>query len=228
VTGGKKSEECVKDFVVYSYDKNAIIKLEAMKNARCSHAMAFVPPNDIYVVGGYCNNTSEKYSINEKKWRPLSNMNFKERQVPTLIVINYRYLYCLLGYISTNVNDPSDYIERFDTYNIFANWELITVPNLKNAEMKIFNAGCIQTSCDEILICGGEKYVGNETEKCFYFNFTRKEARPCEIVLPQATSFLEMLFIPCGTSKFCQFEMKKNNLFIFNQTKGKFKVKQFN
>jgi hypothetical protein len=227
VSGGKKNDECVKDFLIYSPDKNSMGKLESMKNSRCSHAMAFVPPHDIYVVGGYCNNTSEKYSINEKKWRNLANLNFKERQVPTLILVNYRYLYCLLGYINTNINDTSDYIERFDTYNIFSNWELFKINNPKNIEMKIFNAGCVLLNDNQILVCGGERYQGNEIDKCFIFSFNNFEASVSDLILPQPTSFLEKLFIPCGKGKSCQFEMKKNNLFIFNQNKKTFKVKQY-
>lgn len=227
VSGGKKNDECVKDFLIYSSDKNCLARLENMKNSRCSHAMAFVPPHDIYVVGGYCNNTCEKYSINEKKWRSLANLNFKERQVPTLIFVNYRYLYCLLGYINTNINDQNDYIERFDTYNILSNWEMFKINNPQNIELKIFNAGCIMLNDNLILVCGGEKYMGNEIDKCFIFNLSNFEAETSDLTLPQPTSFLEKIFIPCGKGKSCQFEMKKNNLFIFNQNKRKFKLKQY-
>ena len=227
ISGGKKNEECVKDFLFYSLDKNTLVKLESMKIARCSHAMAYVAPNDIYVVGGYCNNTTEKYCINEKMWKPLKNLNFKERQVPTLILINNRYLYCLLGYIITNINDTNDYVERFDTFNIFSSWELLKINNPNKIDLKIFNAGCIINS-NEIIICGGEKYAGNETDQCFTFNVSNLEFSKSDIILPQPSSFLEKIFISFGKGKYFQFEMKKNNLFIFNISKKKFKIKTFN
>ena len=64
-----KNGKCVNDFYSFSPDNNELIKHSSMLKERCSHSMIHIGIfNEIFVVGGYSNNTCERYIINEKKF----------------------------------------------------------------------------------------------------------------------------------------------------------------
>ena len=102
ITGGKLNEECVPDFYFFNSEKNQITKLKNMLVPRCSHSMIYLPSNNtLYAVGGYSNRTSEKYCIadkTDKKWVKMANLNFHEKQVPTLFCLNNRYIICIIHF----------------------------------------------------------------------------------------------------------------------------------
>lgn len=239
ISGGKnKEEKCVKDFYAYSVKNNTLRVLPSMYKERCSHSMIYVNTdkiqNEVFVIGGFSNNTCEKYSIDKKKWRKLPDLLSKEKQVPTLFLINNSYLYCAFGFSNDTIELP-DLAEMIDLNKLDA-WMNIPINNtIGKYDLKRFNVGIAQLSQNEFFLFGGEKYKGEETDSVFSMTVNISEGNPGNITvssidsltLPLKCSFIDKQFIEIKPNKFAQFEMKKNNLIIFNSIKKQFKIKPF-
>ena len=206
-----------------------------MLKERCSHAMIY-HQDDIFAIGGHSNNTAEKYSIVEKRWEKLPDMNCKEKQVSTLFIFNAKYLVCIFGYVN-NDYENDDYIEMLDLTNSFdfinRKWDSYKIShNLATKyDLKLFNVGIIPINLNQFIVCGGEHFQGEETDNVYMLDMSDikniKISNIKETKLPIRCSFIDKNFIRYTALKFAQYEMKKNNLILFNSVKCKFKLKSF-
>ena len=234
ISGGKKNEECVSEFSFYNSEKNGIVKLQNMISPRCSHSMIYFPQvSHLYAVAGYANKTAERFSVNENKWIQIANINFEEKQVPTLYCLNFRYIICMFGYIN-GYEESEDYFERLDTYDEKALnpnnfWELIKVNNTnKNIiNLKIFNVGLVKLNERELLICGGEDYTNSELDKVYVMSINDFRVREFNSKLPLPCSFLDKTFVSFNANQCSQFEFKKNNIIVYNYNKNLFSVRLY-
>jgi hypothetical protein len=227
ISGGKrKNGKCVNDFYSFNPDKDELIKLPNMLKERCSHSMINYN-SSIIVVGGYSNNTCEKFINN--KWEKLPDLNFKERQVPTLYIHNYDNLLCAFGYINGELEN-ADYVEKLNLKNP-TKWDLIKINhNFSQHELKLFNVGIIPMNMNEFLVCGGEHYQGEEKDDIYMLQVEGDKINLKlfeSLKLPLKCSFIDKNFVRYTGLKFAQYEMKKNNLIIFNSAECKFKSKPF-
>lgn len=227
ISGGKrKNGKCVNDFYSFNPDKDELLQLPSMLKERCSHSMINYN-SSLIVVGGYSNNTCEKFINN--KWDKLPDLNFKERQVPTLYIHNYDYLICVFGYINGELENH-DYVEKLNLKNP-TTWELIKINhNFNQHELKLFNVGIIPMNMNEFLLCGGEHYLGEEKDEIYMLRIEGEKINVKlfeRLKLPVKCSFIDKSFVRYTGLKFAQYEMKKNNLIIFNSAKCKFKSKPF-
>ncbi len=239
ISGGKKKDGvCVNEFYCFNPDGNILKQLPSLLRERCSHSMIYISLlNEIFVVGGYSNNTCERYSMSSKKWEYLPQLNYRERQVPTLFLFNQRYLICLFGYINCELENE-DYLERLDLQDLVKGtsncnnknkWEVIKISHsLNKYDLKLYNVGIIPINQHQYLICGGEHYQGDETDNVYLLDMNYTTIINFNnIKLPVKCSFIDKNFVRYSAVKFAQYEMKKNNIMMFNSTKCKFKIKSF-
>jgi hypothetical protein len=236
ISGGKKKTgKCSTEFYHFNPENNFLTKLPSMLKERCSHSMAYINPGSnningqIFAIGGYGNNTCERYLTFDKKWDMLPDLNSKERQVPTLFVHNNQFLICIFGYVN-NYLEKEDCLERLDLTTI-SKWELIKLnheENIGKYDLKIFNVGLIPLNIHEMLVLGGEHYQGEETDNVYILDMKANSIKPYEdLRLPIKSSFIDKNFVKYSAVKFAQYEMKKNSIIFFNSSKCKFKVKTF-
>ena len=126
ISGGKDktTNKQTNSFYVYSPMTSKLKQLSNMLHPRCSHSMLVINKH-LYAVGGYNNNTSEKYSFDINQWCSLPKLNVKERQVSTLFNMNDKYLYCAFGFINGVSCNDVDYAEKLDL-NKKDKWRLIS------------------------------------------------------------------------------------------------------
>lgn len=251
ISGGKRKDDKFSNaFYKYMPFMNELIVLPSMKIERCSHSMIYINTpkinSEIIVVGGYNTNTCEKYSIINKKWTMLPKLNTEEKQVPTLILINENYLYSIFGFRNID-NDTLEKRSLASFENKFLaerlqldkeiSWEIIQVKNtIKGFDLNLFNVGyiCPDRSKNEFIFLGGNNTQNGETNSIFKGEFIT-EGKNKEIIIsefkgaipPLNCSFVDKEFLEIKDGKFAQFEMKNNNLIIYNYKKNKFKVKEF-
>jgi N-acetylneuraminic acid mutarotase len=223
ISGGRtKSGNISKEFFSFNSDTSELKRLSDMVKERCSHSLLY--SNEIYAVGGYSNNTAERYYINTNKWEKLPDLNSKERQVPTLFQYN-KHIICMFGYIN-NYIDAEDYFERLEISNP-KQWEVIKLKSsLNRYDLKIYNVGIIQTE-NVVLLCGGEHYKGEETDNVYKVDIEKLSIFDSNMKLPIKCSFIDKNFVKYSNDNYGQYEMKKNNLVLFDRYKSEFYIKNF-
>jgi hypothetical protein len=224
ISGGKtKKGVSSSDFYSFNSITYELNRLPNMLKERCSHSMVATSTH-VYAVGGYSNNTSERYCLKDKNWTKLPDLNFKERQVSTLFLYD-KFIVCIFGYIN-NVDINEDYyFERLNTEDCLR-WEKIKLINNLMLDTTIFNVGVIQLSTNQFLICGGEQYRGEETDHVYLLDMGNNSLGLNGLKLPVKCSFIDKNFVKYS-NKFAQYEMKRNNLLIFDSSKCKFSIKSF-
>lgn len=227
ISGGrKKSGKLARDFWKYSPLTDQIIRLKDMTNKRCSHGLVYsAVNNEIYAVGGYNTRTCERYSMLDDEWAELPELNL-ERQVSTLFFTNRRTLYAAFGFIS---EEKFDYVERLDI-SVSKEWQLIRL-NCKGAiDLRLFNVGVIQCGySSKFLICGGESMDESETDRVYQLDLVNYSIRSYfdgKVRLPSKCSFIDKVFLNYKDSKYAQFEMKSNNVVIYDQTQNSFRIEK--
>lgn len=244
ISGGKDktTNKQTNSFYVYSPITSKLKPLSNMLHPRCSHSMIVINKH-LYAVGGYNNNTSEKYSFDINQWCSLPKLNVKERQVSTLFNMNDKYLYCVFGFINGVSCNDVDYAEKLDL-NKKDKWRL--VPFKVNAgrgiDLKRYNVGIIKIKEGEFVILGGENAQNEESDSVFQMKVVKTGNEKIEISemksdkekkgggifkMPIKCSFIDKEFKEVKKGKFAMFEMKKNRFVVYNHVKGVFKVKEF-
>ena len=115
-----------------------------MLSERCSHSLIYINNkiinNEIFAIGGYNNNTCERYSINNNKWNWLPKLNENERQVSTLFIYNEKEVFTLFGFMNQN---NENYVERLNLEKLNF-WEKIEIKvNSDKILLDKFNVGII-------------------------------------------------------------------------------------
>jgi hypothetical protein len=225
ISGGKtKKGVNSNDFYSFNALTNELNRLPNMLKERCSHSMV-ATTSHIYAIGGYSNNTTERYCLKTNIWTRLPDLNYRERQVPTLFLYN-NFIVCIFGYIN-NVDMNENYYERLNTDDC-AKWEMILLnSNLNRLDTKIFNVGVISISSNQFLICGGEQYKGEETDNVYLLDMENSSISAYSLKMPGKCSFIDKNFIKYSSDRCAQYEMKRNNLIIFDIEKCKFSIKSF-
>ena len=241
ISGGKDktTNKQTNAFYVYSPLTSKLKLLSNMLHPRCSHSMIVINKH-LYAVGGYNNNTTEKYSFDINQWCSLPKLNVKERQVSTLFNMNDKYLYCAFGFINGVSCNDVDYAEKLDL-NKKDKWRLI--PFKVNATCKVdlkrYNVGIVYVKEGEFVILGGENAQNEECDCVFQMKVNKIGNEKIEIndmkdkkgggmlKMPIKCSFIDKEFKEVKKGKVAMFEMKKNRFVVYNYNKGVFKVKEF-
>ena len=244
ISGGKDktTNKQTNSFYVYSPMTSKLKQLSNMLHPRCSHSMLVINKH-LYAVGGYNNNTSEKYSFDINQWCSLPKLNVKERQVSTLFNMNDKYLYCAFGFINGVSCNDVDYAEKLDL-NKKDKWRLISfkVNVGSKIDLKRYNVGIVRIKEGEFVILGGENAQNEESDCVFQMKVIKTGNEKIEInemkdgkdkkgggllKMPIKCSFIDKEFKEVKKGKFAMFEMKKNRFVVYNYVKGEFKVKEF-
>jgi N-acetylneuraminic acid mutarotase len=241
ISGGKDktTNKQTNAFYVHSPLTSKLKPLSNMLHPRCSHSMIVINKH-LYAVGGYNNNTTEKYSFDINQWCSLPKLNVKERQVSTLFNMNDKYLYCAFGFINGVSCNDVDYAEKLDL-NKKDKWRLI--PFKVNAACKVdlkrYNVGIVYVKEGEFVILGGENAQNEECDCVFQMKINKIGNEKIEIndmkdkkgggmlKMPIKCSFIDKEFKEVKKGKVAMFEMKKNRFVVYNYNKGVFKVKEF-
>ena len=232
ITGGKTKEEYISNsFYCYNYEQNTLTALPNMLNSRCSHSMIYINNHiindEIFIVGGHGMNTGERYSFKTQKWTLLPCLHTKERQVPTLIIVN-KYLYTIFGFVNGKKN-PYILGERINLKEL-EKWELINVKSndIDEERLNRFNVGLIKLNNNSFLLVGGEVVTGGETNDVFKLDFKSNDEiiiSDTNLKLPCPCSFIDKNFIALDQNKFAQFDMKKSNFIFYDVLSNQFGMK---
>jgi gas vesicle protein len=230
ISGGKtKKGQHTSDFFSFNSYSDELVRLPNMLKERCSHSMS-ASLYHIYAIGGYNNNTTERFCLKTNKWEKLPDLNCKERQVPTVFIHDNKFIICIFGYLNNYAENFNDeyYYERLNLEEC-TKWELIKLRNNFNkVDLRIFNVGIIPIDSGKYLICGGEQYKGEESDNIYLLNLDKNLIKNYDsLKMPTKCSFIDKNFVKYSKNKFAQYEMKRNNLIIFDSTKCKFVVKNF-
>jgi len=214
ISGGEHNNKEASDtFLIYNIHSGYLLRLSDMMNARHSHSMFYY--NDyIYSIGGYRNNTTERYCLRtHKKWEQLDNLNSEERQSPILYAEG-NYLYAFFGYAAGKYLDS---VERLNLNTIStkkgSKWEI--VPTIKKVtDLGMIGAGIVRStsSKDEILFFGGRN--GKEDKRTtISFNFKTNTFSPViDLLLEDPTYFNESQLINFSKGTWGHFNMSNNSI----------------
>ena len=202
-----------------------------MLSERCSHSLIYINNkiinNEIFAIGGYNNNTCERYSINNNKWNWLPKLNENERQVSTLFIYNENELFILFGFMNQN---NENYVERLNLEKLNF-WKKIEIKvNSDKILLDKFNVGIIPLDSikGNYLFIGGESCKKGECNDVYNVSFVKNDKNEfvqIDYVIIVFYLFLILLLIrnllKIKEGKYTQFEMKKNNLIFYNFKKNK-------
>eukprot|EP00826_Nyctotherus_ovalis_P016353 TRINITY_DN14726_c0_g1_i1.p1 TRINITY_DN14726_c0_g1~~TRINITY_DN14726_c0_g1_i1.p1 ORF type:complete len:323 (-),score=75.50 TRINITY_DN14726_c0_g1_i1:165-1133(-) len=184
----------------------------------------------IYVMGGrniqHCFSSCERYSISKNKWTLIKPMNVP-RDCSSSGVMDCRYIYVVEGRNDTGFVRS---IERLDTLDEDAGWELFHVyPNSFPREAK-GGCWCVQISASQLLIAGGTRmFDGRDVDDVWTFDTKTLELKLYGERLPVAAE----LYTPAVLHKGWYYQLKYCNraanydLIQFSVVSGKFRVKKF-
>jgi len=195
----------------YDNATKTVKRLADMSVPRHSHSSIYYSDN-LYIVGGYLNNTCEKFDIKSMKWRPFPSLISVERQTPILHVYN-NYLYSFFGY------KVGFYLDTIERVSLKANkkWEVVAYKNPQNINLKVVFSGIIPSnlSKSEIYIFGGKSHNGKEEiirNDGFIFNFEDYSFQKTEFQLEEATYFNQSQLVDLGNSCWAEFNMKQDQV----------------
>jgi len=198
-------------FLCYDNEINTVKRLADMVTPRHSHSSIHF--NDfLYVVGGYLNNSCEKYDMKALKWKPFPNLNNNERQTPILHVHNSN-LYAFFGY---KVGQYLDTIERISLKSN-KKWDVIPFRNPDSVNVKVVFSGIIpsNSNVNEVYFFGGKSHVGLEEvirRDGFVFNFESYIVKKTDFELEEPTIFNQSQLIKVGKYTWADFNMKQDQL----------------
>jgi hypothetical protein len=208
ISGGRVgNNESSNSFLSYDCSSEQLTRLPDMNVGRSSHSMIY-NSDFIYVVGGFLNNSVEKFDLKGQKWVKLTNMNIDERQRPILYVWN-GFLYAFFGMKSGNYIDT---VERLNTKNQKSKWEIVSFKNAERIDLKMIGCGIISASEKEIYFFGGKGKDGNKSD-AFKFDFSTNTFSNTPIKLGEATCFPESTLIDLGKNSYGQFHLENNENF---------------
>lgn len=211
ISGGQASNnmaDASELFIQYDCSNDSLTRLPDMLIPRHSHSMGHSNEN-IYVVGGFSNNSTEKFDLKSLKWTKLSNLNSEERMNPILYV-HSNYLYSFFG---VNKNGFMDTVERLNTKNLKAKWEVVPYKNPNKLDLKMIGCAIIEASEKEIYLFGGKTKEGLKRE-AIKFDFSNNTFATTPIKLDEGTYFHESTLIELGKSAYGQFHMDNNEHFL--------------
>jgi hypothetical protein len=209
VSGGQIGVDAASTaFVCYDYTEDRFIIHAEMNEARFSHSMIY-HNNAIYVVGGYKNNTCEKYDLKTMKWTKLSNLSINERQNSILFVHN-NYLYSFFGY---SIGSYLDSVEKLKLSNQKAKWEIVPYKNLDKIDLKLIGCGVVKFDDHSIIFLGGRN-SNEQRHQAFKFDFSTSTFTITEVVLEEPTYFQENTLEELSEASYGHFDNETGDNFL--------------
>jgi hypothetical protein len=194
-------------FISYDYERNVFLRMADLLTPRHSHSMIYHNEN-IFVVGGHSTNTTEKYDIKTQKWTKLSNLNYDEKQRPILYVYN-NFLYAFFGYKNGSYVDT---IERINTKNSKAKWEIIPYKNPEKLDLKLIGCGILPENDTCVIFLGGK--AKEARRNAFKFDFSCNTFSSSPIELDKEAVFQESALIELEKNVFGHFDNEEGDHFL--------------
>ena len=187
VTGGveiKGSTASSSTLFKFDYDSKSIIRLTNMLIPRHNHTM--ISSGDyLYVVGGYNNNSAERYNIKTNLWTKLPPMN-SERQFPILFIQD-NYLYAFFGKGSNDKYNET--IERLNLNGVNSKWENVSYSNPNRVSLKVY--GCAVSEVSGTLYFFSGINDGQVVNSIFSFDLDNNTISPNDQTLDWKEYFCE-------------------------------------
>ena len=176
ISGGEENTNYYSSdrFIIISLS-NEKIELEGILPTRKSFHSNIYLEGKLYFLGGYgpnkrCSSNCFYYSVNDKKWNGLPNLN-KPRVNFSLCILNNSNFYIFRG---KDDNEVLDSIEYLDLNANNKSWIIITPIDYGYAWFPAENSLAVNYGDDKILICGGEDENGNLYKETFLFDANNK------------------------------------------------------
>ena len=193
-TGGQEIQKGTgKIFLRIDLNVQGKVKMTKMPSMLYSHWNHTMIANDnyIFVIGGYNSNKCEAFNLRTLKWEEMPKLYSNERQ-RTILAIYGDYLYAFMGYSQFGILDS---VERINIKELGKkNWEVVTITNLSNINIKFYAAGvyCLN---GELYFINGKKSLGNDddsyrTDICSY-KFAQGEFVNTESYFDKKLEFIE-------------------------------------
>jgi hypothetical protein len=193
-TGGQEIQKGTgKIFLRIDLNVQGKVKMTKMPSMLYSHWNHTMIANDnyIFVIGGYNSNKCEAFNLRTLKWEEMPKLYSNERQ-RTILAIYGDYLYAFMGYSQFGILDS---VERINIKELGKkNWEVVTITNLSNINIKFYAAGvyCLN---GELYFINGKKSLGNDddsyrTDICSY-KFAQGEFVNIESYFDKKLEFIE-------------------------------------
>ena len=162
-----------------------------MQIARHNHTMAAYQ-NFIFAVGGYNNNSVERYDTLTNKWTKLPSMIY-EREFPILCVHN-DYLYAFFG---KNAKGYTETIEKLNLTNKNAMWEKVNFSNPEMINLKVY--GSAVSEVEDILFFFSGVVDGKPVNTIFSYDLTKDTFESNDQKLDWSEYFSENLLYNLGS-----------------------------
>ena len=195
--GGQETQKGIgKIFLRIDLNVDGKVKMTKMPSMLYSHWNHTMIANDnyIFVIGGNNSNKCEAFNLRTLKWEEMPNLYSNERQ-RTILTIHDNYLYAFMGYTQFGILDS---VERINIKDLGKkNWEVVTITNLSNANIKFYGAGVYYLN-GELYFIAGKKSLGNDddsykTDICSY-KFNEGEFVSYSTYFEQKLEFIENQF----------------------------------
>ena len=176
ISGGEDNSKYYSSdrFIIISLS-NEKIELEGILPTRKSFHSNIYLEGKLYFLGGYgpnkrCSSNCFYYSVNNKKWNGLPNLN-KPRVNFSLCILNNSILYIFRG---KDDNEVLDSIEYLDLNAFNKSWTIVIPIDYGFAWFPANNSLAVNYGDDKIIICGGEDKNGNLCKETFLFDVNNK------------------------------------------------------
>ena len=176
ISGGEENSKYYSSdrFIIISLS-NEKIELEGILPTRKSFHSNIYLEGKLFFLGGYgpnkiCSSNCFYYTVNDKKWHGLPNLN-KPRSNFSLCILNNSVIYVFRG---KNDNEVLDSIEYLDLYANSKSWIIFTPIDYGYVWIPATNSLAVNYGDDKILICGGEDENGNLCKETFLFDTNNK------------------------------------------------------
>ena len=176
ISGGEESSKYYSSdrFIIISLS-NEKIELEGILPTRKSFHSNIYLEGKLYFLGGYgpykrCSSNCFYYSVNDKKWNGLPNLN-KPRVNFSLCILNNSILYVFRGKDDNEVLDSIEYLDLNANNN---SWITVAPIDYGFVWFPAENSLAVNYGEDKIIICGGEDKNGNLCKETFLFDVNNK------------------------------------------------------
>ena len=172
------------------------IILPEMLESKINHCLFEIPYlNSICALGGHNSTDVEIFSLEEKNWTNLPDLNYP-REGAACCIINDTFLYCFFGYDTENSTYLTS-IEKFDlVYK--ENWEVLN-PYGNKSFMKKKYCGCVKYRKnfeENIYIVGGINVFNSECKDCLIYDDKNNTIeKKNDFTLPYKSSFNSNSFV---------------------------------
>ena len=187
ISGGIEESKyfCSDIFIILKWSTENIEYKGNLPDRRAYHSTYYYD-NKLYLIGGMDSNKKVSkechvFSILDKKWHPLPNLNVG-RSNSSICIYNNKILYVFRGRDDNNVIDSIEFIKLF---NLRSSWKLFKPIDYGYVWNSAENSLVMTIDKGQILICGGEDKDGNLLNDTFLFETnSRKIYKGVDLAYP--------------------------------------------